>query len=198
MKKNKNSRFQMIKARHKKSLEKAIKEGKADPPIIPLLEFIAGTKNFFTSSSCSGRIMLLGVPENGTKKDSFFHAKWHRTVSFEEFWKEMQKPSKGALWMKAEPFILHIGTHSIENANTILKAMRLSGIKRGGIMLAEKQKTMLELMGTQNLSLPVKKNNEILLEENYLKYVLGIANEKAKKNYEMLAKLEKNFRKMLK
>ena len=198
MKKNKNSRFEMIKQRHTKTLQKAIKEAKADAPIIPLLEFIASTKNFYTSSSCSGRIMLLGIPKNGTKKDSFFHSKWHRTIELEELLEALKKPSKGVLWLKAEPFILHIGTHSIDYANIVLESMKESGVKRGGIMLAQKEKVMLELIGTQTISLPIREENKMLVDEDYLKYVFEIANQKTKTNYEMLAKLEKNFRKMLK
>ncbi|MDO8537443.1 MAG: hypothetical protein Q7S21_01005 [archaeon] len=188
----------MIKARHKQTLEKAIKEGKADKPIIPLLEFIASTKNFYTSSSCSGRILLLGIPTNGSKKESFFHAKWHRTIEWKELLEALETPSKGALWFKAEPFILHIGTDCVENANTVLEAMKLTGVKRGGIMLAQKEKVMLELIGTQTISLPVREGTQMLVQEDYLQKVFEIANEKTQKNYEMLAKLEKNFRKMLK
>lgn len=198
MKKSKKNRFTMIKERHKQTLQKAIKEGKADAPIIPLLEFIASTKNYYTSSSCSGRILLLGIPPNGTKKDSFFHSKWHKTIEWKELMQALETPSKGVLWFKAEPFILHIGTHSIDYANIVLNAMKESGIKRGGIMLTQKEKIMLELIGTQTISLPIREDEKMLIEEEYLKYVFEIANQKTKTNYETLAKLEKNFRKMLK
>jgi len=61
MKKEKknHARFKMSKERHKKTVEKAMKENKADKILYPLLKFFVKTKNYFTASSCAGRILLL-------------------------------------------------------------------------------------------------------------------------------------------
>lgn len=194
------ARFSMVKERHRETFEKAKKEGKADLPFIPLCDFIAGTEKFFTSSCCSGRTMLLGLEPGGGKKESFFHAKWHRKISFQEFWKEIGKKEKKGfeLWLKSEPFILHIGTDSLKNAEKVLIAMKNSGVKRGGIIYARPGKFMIEVIGTQGFSLPVKGNGKLLVSREYLETLVEKANDKMGKNLERMKLFEKKCREIMK
>ena len=136
MKTKEETRFEMVKERHKKTFFDAVKQGKADSQIIPFCRFISKTKNFFTSSSCAGRIVLLDIDKEGNKKEAAFHAKWHRKISFKELMKEINKQnSEEELWFKLDPFILHLGTDSLENAKKVLEAAKTAGIRRAGIMV---------------------------------------------------------------
>jgi tRNA wybutosine-synthesizing protein 3 len=191
------TRFSMIKKRHALTALKAIKEGKADFILKELLEFIIGTKNFFTSSSCSGRIILLGIPKNGSKKEAFFHRKWHRIVLFEEVFNALKEKTSGEIWFKMESFILHLGTNSLKNCKKILKAMRKAGIKRGGIMVAKEGKFIVEAIGTESIALPVKSENKILIKKEFLKKIVKEANKKMVKNIERLKKFENELKKEL-
>ncbi len=190
-------RFRMIKARHKGTFEKALAEGKVDPQMIRYCKFVAGTKDYFTSSCCSGRILLLDLPKGEDKLGSRFHRKWHRTVKFKELWEGLNDESQGEVWFKQEPFILHLGCPDLDRAQKILEAMKKTGIKRGGIMYADEGKWMIELVGSQNISVPVKKGKKVLVEKKHLEYLLKRANEKLKKNYALLKKFEKNCRSLL-
>lgn len=192
------TRFEKIKEHHTQTLEKALQENKADKQLIPLCRLISGTKNFFTSSSCSGRIVLLKMDRQQTKKAASFQKTWHTTAKFLDFWKEVQESTdREELWLKQEPFILHIGTNSPENAQKILQIMKTSGVKRGGIQVLEKEKILLEINGTHSLSLPIKKNNKLLVTKEYLKLVLEKANQKMKENRKRLEKFERECRKEL-
>jgi len=191
------SRFDMIKARHKETFETALKQGKVDEQMQDLCGFVAGTQDYFTSSCCSGRIILL-EKQSDRKIDSFFHRKWHRTINKEELLEGFEEKVRGELWFKVDPFILHIGTSNLENANKILKAMKEAGVKRGGIILAEEEKYLVELQGTERLSFPIKNGEEKLIDEIYLETILEKANSMIQKNYERLGKLEEAFRKNLK
>ena len=192
------NRFEMVKKMHKETFEKADKEKKADKQIIPMCRFISKTKNYFTSSSCAGRIILLQLPKEENKKDATFHRKWHRKVKEKELWEGIEDKTIGELWFKLDPFILHIGADSLENARNILKVMKKIGIKRGGIMVTKPGKFLIELLGTQVLAFPVKKDDKIIVNKEVMGYMLRRANEKLEKNYLLLKKLEKNFRKELK
>ncbi|PJA20185.1 MAG: hypothetical protein COX63_00980 [Candidatus Diapherotrites archaeon CG_4_10_14_0_2_um_filter_31_5] len=193
------TRFKMIKERHKKTFFKAVEEKKADKQMISLCSYIAETKNYFTSSSCSGRIVLLDLAKEGNKKEAAFHSKWHRKVKLKELITEIKrKQNEEELWFKLDSFILHLGTNSLENAKKILKITRKTGIRRAGIMVAEEGKFIIELIGTQTMSFPVKIKGKILLEEEYLKKTLEKANQKLEKNYNQLKEFEKNVRKELK
>ena len=192
------NRFEMVKKMHKETFEKAAKEKKADKQMIPMCRFISKTKNYFTSSSCAGRIILLQLPKEENKKDATFHRKWHRKVKEKELWEGIEDKTIGELWFKLDPFILHIGADSLENARNILKVMKKIGIKRGGIMVTKPGKFLIELLGTQVLAFPVKKDDKIIVNKEVMEYMLRRANEKLEKNYLLLKKLEKNFRKELK
>lgn len=191
----KKTRFSMIKERHKKTFEIALKQGKVDEQMQGICSFITSTKNYYTSSCCSGRIILL-EKRSDKKIDNFFHRKWHRAINKEEILDGFNEKIKGELWFKVDPFILHIGTLSLENANIILKSMKEAGVKRGGIILAEKEKFLIELHGTERMAFIVKKEKKIA-EEEYLLKILNDANQMLERNYSRLEKLSKVFEKNL-
>lgn len=190
-------RFAMTKKRHSETLKKAIKEGKADRAFIPLCRAIAKSKKNFTSSCCSGRIMLLELQKGESKKTARFHRKWHRTVKLAEVWKAMQEKTSGEFWFKMEPMILHIGTDSLENTNRLLEAMKRAGVKRGGVIVAKPGKFLIELEGTQRMSVPVKAGGKILVEKKFLVFLIKKANAKMKKNSEGIKRIEMELRKVL-
>jgi len=191
-------RFSMVKAMHRKSFEKAVLGKKADKQIIPMCRFVSKTKHFFTSSSCAGRIILLQLPKEESKKEASFHRKWHRKARKKELWEGIGAESKGELWFKLDPFILHIGTDSLENAKKILAVMKKAGVRRGGIIVAKPGKFLIEMQGSQGIAFPVKKDDEAVVEEEFMEYVLMRANQKLERNYALLKRLEQVFRRELK
>ncbi|MCR4368590.1 MAG: hypothetical protein NUV67_01655, partial [archaeon] len=100
---------------------------------------------------------------------------------------------KGELWFKVDPFILHIGTNTMEKSKNILSAMKKAGVKRGGIMVAEPGKFLIELQGTEKMEFPLCSQGELLVGKKYLEQITPKANEMLEKNYSRLAKLEKEF-----
>ncbi|MCD6433989.1 MAG: hypothetical protein J7L14_00050 [Candidatus Diapherotrites archaeon] len=188
---NAQLRFSMVKQRHRKTFEEALAKGLVDRQLIPICKFISKQREFFTSSGCAGRILLICLPKGEEKKEAFFVAKWHRKVKFSELKEALAKECNNELWFKQEPFILHIGTNTIENARKILKIAKKAGIKRGGIMHLGLGKIMIELVGTQYLSLPIKKGKKLLADDRFIKFILQKANKKLEKNYERLKKFER-------
>jgi len=190
------TRFEMIKERHTKTFEKALTEGKMDKEIIELCSFIAKTKNYYTLSSCSGRIILL--ERRGDKKmENFFHRRWHRTITKEELLEGLSEKVKGELWFKVDPFILHVGCEDLEHATKILNAMKEAGVKRGGITLTKKGKFLLELIGTERLEVPLKLNGKEIFTEEQLNFLFEKVNPLLEKNFSRLKKLENEFKKNL-
>lgn len=190
-------RFEMAKARHARTLNDAVSSGEIDERMKSLCGFIAGTGNHFTSSVCAGRILLLALPKGEEKREAYFHRRWHRTVQTSEAWKALQEKTRGAVWLKMEPFIVHLGSRNLESARGVLSAMKLGGVKRGGIIVAKEGKFITELQGTESMSVPVKRCGKILITREYLEFLLGIANKKLRKNYARLKRFEKACRKVL-
>ena len=191
------TRFEMVKARHVKRFLQALEKKEVDKPIIELCGYINGLKNYFTASSCSGRIILLEI-KGKQKKDARFYRKWHRTVSFEEVWQAIQEHEKHALWFKMEPFIIHIGTKNLRLANKILEIKNKAGVKRGGIIVAKPGKFLLELVGTQNMAFPVKEGSEIFVDEVFMHKAIEEANKKMVENAKRLKLFERILRAELK
>ncbi|MDO8627119.1 MAG: hypothetical protein Q7K42_01510, partial [Candidatus Diapherotrites archaeon] len=130
-------RFEMVKKRHKQTLLKAILDKKVDEELIPFLLAMAEKQLYFTSSSCAGRIILLGFQGEEKKGNSFFHRKWHRQITFPELMEGILAFNSGSLWFKQESFILHIGCANLKDAEKILELMHSAGVKRGGIIVTK-------------------------------------------------------------
>ncbi|RLG68802.1 MAG: hypothetical protein DRO07_03065, partial [Candidatus Iainarchaeum archaeon] len=72
------------------------------------------------------------------------------------------------------------------------------GVKRGGIIVAKPGKFILELIGTEEIALPVKFGDKIIVSKSFMKEVVRKANEKIEANFERLKKFESIIRAELK
>ena len=85
----------------KKALERLRIMG-ADEEVEGIIEKLNRLENFYTTSSCSGRVALICIPEIGAKREAEFIGKWHRAVTKEEVSETIKTPKKGELWL---PFL---------------------------------------------------------------------------------------------
>ena len=176
-----------------KSLEKACEEDKADGGILPILSIINDSCKYYTSSSCAGRIVLLEIPSIGDKRGAEFLEKWHRTIELDEFIISAKKAEKGLLWLLAQPPIIHIGTHTIDDADALVKMARSSGFKNSGIKSIRK-KIIVELCSTERLDAPVGKDGALFCDEKYLRLLIDISNNVIEKSAVKLKTFEKKLR----
>ena len=191
------TKFNEIKKHHHATLYQAMKDGKADWPIMKLCKRIDQKKHYFTSSSCSGRILLLQLEEDEHKRPGGFLTKWHRTVKWNELEQALQQPVDGKfVWFKQEALILHLGCDTMESAEKLLLLCRVAGLKRFGIQSTHPGKIMVEILGTRNMYFLVKEKNKILCDDTFLKIQLKKANEKFKQNEQLIKTLERVFKKL--
>jgi len=92
----------------KKQKDRALERlriGGADEEVAGIIEKINSFEGFFTTSSCSGRIVLICLPEIGAKREAKFVGKWHRSVTKEEVLEAIKLksstgvPEKGEVWL---------------------------------------------------------------------------------------------------
>lgn len=188
-----NQRFKMLKEYHTGTLKEAIETKKVDEVLIPFLLKITDIDGIFTSSSCAGRIMLLSTDESENKKISSFHKKYHRTVTFSEVKEDLLSSTENDIWLKVEPFIFHFGCKDFEKAKEVLSFCQENGLKKAGIITAKDGKFILEVTSTQYMALPLKENSRLLINDEYLKFILERANKKIEINFERLEKFSKLF-----
>jgi tRNA wybutosine-synthesizing protein 3 len=183
--------FPQYKQSAMQKLQEAKDKKEVDEDAIQLLDILNEKENYFTSSSCYGRIHLI-YSANYSKKDSKFVGKWHRKVSFEEV-KEVLEKEKEPLWFKMEPFILHISCRTTEDAEKILKIKQNLGVRRGGIFATKDGRVQIELEGTHKIDCPVKVGDYVI-DDDYLKILIKEANERFEKNQKVWESLEHEFK----
>ncbi len=183
--------FDAAKQKALGKLAKASEKGEVDAPVMPYLKEINAHPDYFTSSSCYGRTLLIEI--HGPRKiDSKFIARWHRPVKPPEARKALAA-ANGVIWLKFEPMILHVSCRDINAAQRILDVKKECGMKRGGIFHIAPGRVQIELEGTQRLATPVKEGAEQLVDDEYLKKLVGLCNERFENNELAWKKFGKSF-----
>lgn len=175
---------------------KAKNENLVDKKIIPLLEVLNKSDNYFTTSSCAGRIVLMEIPAIGDKKNAVFLGKWHRKIAKSEFLKELEKAKKGQLWLLAQSPIIHIVSKTYGDAENLLRIGISSGFKNSGLKSIGK-KIVIEICSTERFDMPIGKDGKVYCNEEYIEYLLDIANDMIERSNLKLDRLEKQLKKKI-
>ena len=159
-----------------------------DKKIVSLCNKLNKSKNYYTTSSCAGRIILIKSSE--TKEPNLFVFRTHEKTDFRELKSALAKAKKkGNIVFQQEPCILHVACKSLEAAQSLVDKAKFAGWKRSGIM-ATRKRFMCELMSTEHLELPIIKDKKILVDDDFLKILVEEANKKLERTWEKIRKLE--------
>ncbi|MDD5012250.1 MAG: tRNA wybutosine-synthesizing 3 family protein [Candidatus Nanoarchaeia archaeon] len=163
--------------------------GKWDEKIAELCDKINSLENYYTTSSCSGRIILM-IDAEKKGKDLFVFVS-HDKVSFEELKNELSLALDKNLKVKfkLEPCIIHINCKTLEDAEKICDKGKLAGWKKSGI-IGMKNGITVELNSTEKLEFPIIRNKKILVDDDFLKIAVDEANKKLEKVWVKIEKLE--------
>jgi tRNA wybutosine-synthesizing protein 3 len=168
-------------------------KGNWDKAITPLTCKINSNKDYYTTSSCAGRIVL--IKDNEKKREGLFLFRTHESITSVQIKKELMKCIKNykkLIYLKQEPCILHIACSSIEKAQQFLDKAKLAGWKKSGIM-ASRKRVICEMESTERVILPIANRGKLLFNENYLKIVVKEANKKLMRTREKIKKLRKSL-----
>lgn len=179
------------------------KKGSVDEDIVGLLKKINKLKNFYTTSSCSGRIQVLSSVEGGKKHTCQYHYTTHGLVKVGDSKKVYSAlidglASRGTnnkmitILRQSGP-ILHICCASIDDAIGLIKIARDSGFKHSGIQ-SIKNKIAVELKSAIEMDAIIAKSSKILVDEKYFKNLIAYSNTKQEKSKKILKKFEKNLK----
>jgi len=174
----------------------AKKENKVDLGIQSILDIINESENYYTSSSCFGRIVLLEIPNIGDKKEAKFLGKWHRTIKVNELFSAVKNAKKGQLWLLSQSPIIHIVVKTNNAADKLLKTAIACSFKNSNLKSLSK-KIVVEVCSTERLDAPVGKDGVLFCNKDHLELLVDISNEIIKKSTLKLKKLEEKLRKDL-
>ncbi len=188
--------FDEQKARAMEGLRRALEEGKVDEDIITLLEKINALENYFTTSSCSGRISVMEMPHFGDKVNSVWLGKWHREVAVEEVLEAIGRHEKGQLWFLVRSPILHVGARTLEDAVRLLNLAIGLGFKYSNIKSVSHKKLLVEIRSTERMDVPLGANGELWVSGDYIERIVGIANDQLRRFKRKLKRLEEEVEKI--
>lgn len=161
-----------------------------DKHIMALCSKINKNDRYYTLSSCSGRAVL--IKNLDKKQPGMFVFRNHEKISFNELKKSLEEAERNneSLIFKQEPPILHVCCAKIEDAEKLLDKARESGWKNSGIM-STRGRIVLELRSTEYLALPLMEKGKLLVNDDFLKILVGESNIRIGKGWEKIRKLEK-------
>jgi len=167
------------------------KKGSWDERIIPFCELLNKHPDYFTTSSCSGRISLTERNEEKKQETNWVYIT-HNLASTNEVTDSLnQYGAGGRVYFMQEPFILHVCARTLECAQRIIDVANENGCKKAHI-IATRKRFVVELQGTQTLTVPVFENWK-LVGDDYLSSVVKIANEKLERNWKVIDRLSQAF-----
>lgn len=170
------------------------KKGSIDKEIVLLVNLINSRPEFYTTSSCAGRVMLISRSKKEKKNESNWLYVSHEKGDCNEILKILKNlTTKDKVWLKQEPMILHLVAKDIDDANKILSLANSVGFKHSGI-LSTSNRIIIEIDGIEKLETLVAVNQKMLPTESYLKLLVQECNRKLKKNRLRIQKFEQKIK----
>ena len=169
-----------FEAEKKGALERLERRG-ADDEVMPVLKRLNALDDFFTTSSCAGRIVVIHLPEVGAKREAVFVGKWHRAVALEEVSAAIAAApasTDGALWFIVQAPILHVACRTVEKAAALLQLALDAGFKYSGMkgLARTAGRVVVEVMSTERMDVPLAAAGTTFYTERYLAFIVSTAN----------------------
>lgn len=173
------------------------RKGSIDTKIKRLCEILNSSENYYTTSSCSGRIIVIDRGF-GRKKDAEWIFVSHEPADPEKIIEAIDKAclQDSQVWLKQEPFIIHVCAKHFEDAEDLLDTARRCGLKRAGI-ISLSGKIMIEIISNEAVETIIADKGRLIVSDSYLRKLVEVSNEKLKKNFCVLEKFEKSVEEMI-
>ena len=145
-----------------------------DNKMLEINRIINDNENLVTTSSCAGRIIIIGKKALREKYNTHFFLKTHDAL--EKKYNIQDLDFKNELWLLYEPPNIHIKCKDLTSAKMLhqfaLKA-KLSKSKFQSI----KKPYVVEILGTGNLQIPIGFDGKLEIDQNYFDKIINVANQ---------------------
>jgi len=161
-----------------------------DKHIKKLCDKLNSLENYYTTSSCSGRVVLMIDQEK--KGRNLFKKVYHELISFKELKEDLNeiiKDEKKPIKFKLESCALHVACRTFEDAQELYNKAKLAGWKKSGI-ISSGSRFIVELTNTDKLEFPIIRDKKLLVDDEFLKVIVDEANKKLKRGWERIEKFE--------
>ncbi|XP_072690186.1 tRNA wybutosine-synthesizing protein 3 homolog isoform X2 [Canis lupus baileyi] len=160
------------------------RKGSVDEGAAGLVQLLNGREQYFTTSSCAGRIVLLDGGINGfevQKQNCCWLLVTHKPCVKDDVIAALKKANGDAI-LKFEPLVLHVQCRQLQDAQILHSVAIDSGFRNSGITVGKRGKTMLAVRSTHGLEVPLSHKGKLMVTEEYIDFLLKIANQKMEEN----------------
>lgn len=176
----------------KKQLEREDKSDKGnwDEKIAKLCKKINSRKEYYTTSSCSGRVILIKDEER--KERGLFLFRTHKKISLKKLKEELIKAGKlnVDINFKQEQCILHVACFDVASAQKLIDSAKFTGWKHSGI-IASSDRIVCELRSTERIEFLIISKGRLLVGDGFLRVLVREANRKLERTWEKISRLER-------
>src|SRR3989338_3706995 len=177
--------------RKKEILSKKDKSSKGswDKHILKLCDKINKKKNYYTTSSCSGRLTIIRNVLRA--KRGVVLKSYHDALNYSDFKKDLDeflKKEKGIV-IKFEPPIIHIACKDIHSMKELYETAKNSGWKNIGAISFE-SRYILEAKCSDRLEFPVVCDNKLIVDDKFFQICIKESNIKLKNCWKKINKFE--------
>ena len=166
-------------------------KGSMDEPITPLVNALNAHPNYVTTSSCSGRIVLLATDDSFDKTHTTWTYISHGSVC-DSLWHHVEQATAPKLWFRYEGAILHAKCRDLTAAKHFTNLARNCGFKRTGI-ISMTDHPLIELTSSESITAPLV-DGTLLITPNYLASLVRHANTMLTRNHHKLTAVTQSIR----
>ncbi|EFB29960.1 hypothetical protein PANDA_005097, partial [Ailuropoda melanoleuca] len=160
------------------------RKGGVDEDVVEFVQLLNEREQYFTTSSCAGRIILLDGGINGfevQKQNRCWLLVTHKPCVKDDVMAALKKATGDAI-LKFEPLVLHVQCRRLLDAQILHSVAIDSGFRNSGITVGKRGKTMLAIRSTHGLEVPLSNKGKLMVTEEYIDFLLKIANQKMEEN----------------
>lgn len=183
------------------------RKGNIDARILDVINFINNNPDYFTTSSCSGRILIcsddvcvkspVDVEQSvkSRKSGCIWYLVSHEVIDACDAVNALSA-IKGSSKLKFEPFILHVQCSDLSHAHAVHTAAVEAGFRNSGITLGKSGKKIIAAVrGSACLEVPLTSaEGTRLTTDDYVGHIARIANEKLLQNFLRITLFEEKLK----
>lgn len=177
----------------------ASKKGRVDEEIVHVVSLLNGREEFFSTSSCSGRVILIDAPpEDGDvhKQNCVWLFVSHHKCKSDDLSSGLSR-STGDAVLKFEPFVLHVQCRRLEDAQLMHSVAINSGFRNSGITVSKTGKIITAIRSTHGLEVPLTRQGRLLVDHEYIDFLIQLANQKMEENLRRIERFYQNLQSAL-
>lgn len=172
--------------------------GYLDRDLLPLLTLINRDADLYTTSSCSGRIVILDGEYPWIRDESHVVFKTHVPAQKDDILEIYQRQPFRRLWIIVNGPILHVYSRSIQKAIKIIQMSRRCGFKHSGILGARRDRgVFIELISGIYMSHLLRTRDQVITSSEYIETLLDIYNKSLVEGKRRLSELYVELAKIL-